>query len=120
MELQSAVENISPPLEKRGLRVFAICDFRGSRLHSTRTYFVGTHTRVNETCERLEDSVDSRSLSCLLMPTLVSYLPNCRGHSWGIKVTGLLWSFAFRDHDDDTVVRELGKGHLSCHKLETK
>ena len=70
--------------------------------------------------ERLEDGVDLWSFFCFLAPALLSDPPDRWGHSWGIEGTRLWWSLAFRDHDNDIVGRELGKGYLSGHELETK
>jgi len=122
MEWWSIVENVSPPLEKRGLRMFSIYDGHRSKLPlQTNTLVVSAHTRVSKMIfERLEDGVDFRSFLRFLMPTLLSNLPDRRGHPRGIKGTRSLWSLASCDHDDDIVVRELWKRYLSGRKLKTK
>ena len=101
--------------------MFAICSSHRLRhSHFRQEYALWAHTGVNEVFKRLEDGIGLRSLLCFLVPTLLSDLPDRRGYSWGIKITRLWRAFAFRDHDDDRVFRELGKGHLSGHELEVQ
>ena len=122
MEWWSIVENVSPPpLEKRGLRMLSIYDGHRSKLPlQASTLVVTARTRVSKIFERSEDGVDLRSFHRFLMPTLLSNLPDRRGHPWGIKGMRHLWSLASHDHDDHIVVCEFWKRHLSGCELKTK
>ena len=118
----SAIKKLSPPLEKWRSRTFVICHIRRSITSYFRLEwsFVSTRTRFSKIFEILEDGVDFRSLLRFLVPTLFGDLPDCRGHSRGFKRTRLWWSFALRDHKDDSGVRNSGIGNLSGRELGVK